>query len=352
MTLALITAALLAASAHAVDYLPGWSYADFLDGTSMVGVDGWQAGYAEDRWYGWRGSTGAWVYSTSDDSGGGWGSGGPRDNWLVNGGRQFGDARFTGSVYSTDDDAMGIVINHSEDGYYLFFMVGYRSSPGSSNGSYGTHPFAEDEAFFSGIAKVTGNRATILAEVSESFVYQHYHTVRFEHDDGRLVAQLWPEWNTNGSPYIEIEVTDSDPLPPGGVGFYAYNAGSAQGGAAWFSEFEVELVDQDEDGQADDEDNCETVANGDQADTDGDGIGDACDDDPVDPDTGDPEDPDDSGDPDDPEDSADPDDQELDTGLPVAGGGLVCGCAGRPAPAGTLLGILGLLGLAGARRRR
>ena len=78
-----------------------------------------------------------------------------------------------------------------------------------------------------------------------------------------------------------IGYTDSDPLPAGSIGFYAYNIGGIEDGDdyTFFGEVDVFAYDDDDDGVMDDEDNCEDVANEDQQDLDGDGIGSACDDD-------------------------------------------------------------------------
>ena len=349
MSFSLVLCALLSTPAQAADYIQAWSYDSFQDGSSMVDRDGWITGYHPDEWRGYRSDSGThWVYPTTDDPGrnydGIWGDGGAHDNWFVNSEHSFGDARMGSTIYSEDDDGLGLVLCHDGDSYYLFFMTGYRNSQGSSYGSYGSHPFGEDEDFFSAIVKVSGSSATILAHTDESYLRRTSQALRFEHDDGRLVAQLWAGSTTSGSPYLELTATDDNPLAPGNVGYYGWNTGGADGDFALFGGVTVHDVDEDEDGTADDDDNCEELANPNQTDTDGDGIGDACDDNPTDPD-----DPDDTGGPDDPDDTGEPDDAIPDTGLPAVGGGMICGCSGSTAPAGALLGLLGLLCV--ARRR-
>lgn len=350
-TLSLLPALFLASTALAVDYLPSWSYDGFKDDASMVGKDGWVGGYREDRWVGWQGSTGNWVYPTTDDTDEGtWGDGGAHDNWLVNDETLFADARMTTSYFSSDDDCAGLVLNHNDGAYYLFAMVGYRASMGSNRTSKGDHPFGGDSGFFSAIVKVKDGEATILAQVDESIVSQAYHGARFEHNDGRLVAQLWEEWNTEGEPYLEIVAQDPDPLPAGRVGFYAWNAGMDDGDSAWFTALQMDATDDDGDGVADDSDNCEQTSNPDQADSDGDGAGDGCDEAPTDPEDtgGTPVDPDDTGD-------APADSGATDTGVdgrPKVLGGTPCGCDGSTAGMGMGALLLALWGVAGRRRVR
>ena len=77
-----------------------------------------------------------------------------------------------------------------------------------------------------------------------------------------------------------LEAEDDGFTPDGDIGYYAYDAGgwSYYGETeTFFGNMTVYLMDDDEDGVADDSDNCEFEANPSQEDSDDDGIGDACD---------------------------------------------------------------------------
>ncbi len=331
-----------ATPAMAAEYIDAWSYDNYADGQSMVGRDGWETGYSADHWEGYVSNSSGRHYvmpSTDDSDSGSFGDGGPHDNWLVNGENAFGDAGLYALMYSEDDDTLAFVLCHQDArNYYLFAMAGYRYSDDSSWTSEGSSPFYDQDVYRSAIVKIHDGVANVLAETDHSYVRETMQVVQFEHEDGALVARIWTDTEASGPPRFELEATDDDPLEPGHVGFYAWNAGSADWDDSYFGPIEVYQVDQDEDGVADDEDNCEDAANEGQVDSDGDGLGDACDDDPLDPvDTDVPDDTDGIPDID-------------DSGRPIVGGGVVCGCAGAGGAAALLPFLLGLIGV--ARRRR
>jgi MYXO-CTERM domain-containing protein len=165
-------------------------------------------------------------------------------------------------------------------------------------------------------------------------------------NDGEIIASV------DGKEVAKV--TDPSPLPAGQVGFYAYDAGGTGGDDtdAGATAITASLSDDDDDGVADDADNCETVKNPDQADKDKDGLGDACDE-PVDTGT-----PDDTGATDDTGTSGD-DTSSTGDDTGTTGddsGGLVrpdqvvlrpgCACSSAEAPSawwGLVLGALALL---------
>ena len=347
--LVLLPLLVIATPAMAVEYIDAWSYDSFASGQSMVGRDGWETGYDADRWEGYESSSSGRRYvlpSTDDSDNGSFGDGGPHDNWLVNTENSFGDAGLYSYFYTEDDDTLGYVLCHQDArNFYLFAVAGYRYSEGSDWTSEGSSPFWDDNVLRAAIVKVTDGNAEVLAQVDEGYLRQTVQAVQFEHEDGVLVARMWAGSEPTGQPFVEVEAQDDSPLDPGHVGYFAWNSGSDDRYSLYLGGVEVYQVDQDEDGWADDDDNCEDVANEDQTDSDGDNVGDACDDDPVD--TGAP--PDDTGDgPDNPDDTGD---SPADTGRPVVGGGMVCGCAGAGAGGAAALAPL-LLGLMGVVRRR
>ncbi len=267
--------ALVNCVAQAQDELDYWSYESFPEGSELDGTEGWSTGYDEDPWYGAQDSDGnGYALPLTDDSGGSWGDGGPHDNWLVHTEPLLDDGVVEALFYSGDDDTVGLVMHHDGAGtYYLLMVTGTSDSEGSS-------PFATEE-LATRIVKVEDGDATVLAEAARGYEQDELSAWQLSFEDGALQASMWFQDACDGDPDVTITAVDSEPLPAGGVGFYAYDAGYASywdEGLVYFGAISARQFDEDSDGVADDEDNCESTENADQDDGDGDGIGDACDD--------------------------------------------------------------------------
>lgn len=264
-------------SAQAQAVIPVWDYMEYPEDTELDGVDDWHSGYAADPWYGYRSDNTGNHYALpmTDDSGGDFGSGDAADNWLVNTKVSVEDGLATSIFYTEDDDAIGIVFGHQDaENYYVFMMIG----TGRSNGS---NPLGDD-GVYSALVKISGGRAQVLAESEDSFETETLQRWELGVNDGVVAANVWDSEDGDGQPYIQLEATDPEPIGAGAAGFYAYNAGYDGGGGntyVFMGGIEVYGFDDDSDGVADDEDNCEFEPNEDQADADSDGVGSACDDD-------------------------------------------------------------------------
>ncbi|MDP6933086.1 MAG: hypothetical protein QGG40_09225, partial [Myxococcota bacterium] len=90
------------ALAQDADAVLNWSYEEYDAGNSVVGDDGWERGYSEDRWR--ASGTGEYVMSTSDENGGSFGSEEAADNWLVNSKVNVENGMVVASFYTEDDD--------------------------------------------------------------------------------------------------------------------------------------------------------------------------------------------------------------------------------------------------------
>ena len=306
----------LLTSLVAAETLEAWAIDDFGDeGEYLAGTDGWSNGYSDDPWW-VTGSLNAASATDDNVDSDQYGRGSPNDNWLVRG-ESIQDGLVVAEIFSLDDDTIGIVSHCNEDdSFYLLFYT-ENSAP---------QPIGLIDERLLVLMKVADGEAEVLDTSGEVRLEDSVAELALQVDDGQITAWF------NGDEVFSV--TDDEPLPAGTSGLYAYDAGwdseRAYSGATWI---EVFWLDADDDGVADDADNCEEIANEDQADVDGDGLGDACDE-PVD-DSGDPSDPDGQG--------ADPA-----GGVQLSSGG--CGCASG-GPAG-LAGVLGLAGLVLLARRR
>ena len=317
------------ASAGEVD---AWRVADFGNAGDMAGSDGWRGGYSEDPWYAWRGA----AYSVTDDrvhgEFPGYGEGTEADNWLIRGAAVAqGIVRLNWGT--DDDDTIGLVSNHNGSGDFYMLIYSEQSVP---------PPLSEtDDQPELLLYRVKDGSAKVLKRVRSSYAKES-NVLSLEVDDGILTASL------NGDTFFAVE--DTAPLGAGKAGMYAYNSGEDGGNSSsycWINSIDVSYVDEDDDGIPDDSDNCEAVANPDQADWNDNGVGDAC---------GDSE-PQDTGEP---TDTAQPDTGSSDTDIPggVTGNieleAMSCGCASQPGSVqgrSRLGGLLLLLGLTVRRRR-
>jgi hypothetical protein len=268
---------LLAGLAHAESYIDLYSVGSFPDDAHLSDSDDWDNGYHEDDWH----SESDWVCSTSDDDDDDWGSGGATDNWLVKEDVFAEDMWMSAWMWTQDDDTMALIFHQESPAtFYAITAVGNSSAGGHSN------PFGFDSRTVA-LVKVDDGYVTVLASDPTAVPRDTNIYVAAGHNDGMVWAKLWttePDLNSEAD-WVDadwsLSGTDSSALMGGGrMGYYAYDAG----GMGWdstetcFGPMDVWLVDEDDDGVADDNDNCEFVSNPDQADADEDGQGDACED--------------------------------------------------------------------------
>lgn len=247
--------AVIASVAGAAD-LEVWRRDTFGDAVPLAGTDGWINGYDGDQWF----SDGD-AFTNSDDEVlfvDTFGTGTAMDNWLVRG-TPVAEGAVVVRFDTDDDDTMGLVFAHN--GNATFYLVGFseQSAPPPID------VVSDPTVFF---LKVRAGAVEVEEQVAVS---NDTRTLGFSIDDGVI------EVRADG--VVVLSASDADPLPAGVAGVYAYGSGNEHlltlNTNAWFSSIVVFAKDEDDDGIADDLDNCEEVAN-DQADTDGDGIGDAC----------------------------------------------------------------------------
>lgn len=263
MFVALLTATALAGTIEA------WTAADFPDEEYLAGWQDWESGWEEDPWVGieYEGTNYATMIYDADDDGG-FGDGGAHDNYLWNPVELVRQGEFATGAYVDDDDGYGLVFGVSDDGYYLALFCGV------DGGDASTCPTDDMEVPGAAILRVQGRDVEMLDDVDRS-LEEGDNEVVVSMNDGVLTVSF-------GRSELTTEVGEDFELT--GVGFYGYNQGIYEtngqydGSSAYYHDASVSFQDDDDDGVPDDTDNCEKVANADQADADGDGLGTACDD--------------------------------------------------------------------------
>jgi hypothetical protein len=280
--------------------IENWSRDTFPDG-DIAGTDGWSGGYRSDAWRASR--NGGQLWSNTDDSiqsstGNRYGSGWAADNWLIRG-DALRDGGVVAAVGNGDDDGVGLVIAHNgQDTFYLAVHSSDSCPP----------PIYDTPNSRIYLIRVANGEAEEISDSRVDSLGRNPSTIILERNDQTVRVAFEGE--------VVIEWTDPNPLPPGQAGVYSYNSGYTGDSdeTSFFEGIGVFLQDEDDDGIADDIDNCEEVSNPGQVDLDGDGIGVACDDTPGDP----PDDTDVLVDDTDP--SADPDPNPSEGNIPGQGG--------------------------------
>ena len=315
---------LLLMSLAQADVIEAWEREEFGQGYPLDGHDGWSAGWSQDTWRAVNDNARSMTDENANQNGfPGYGGGTAADNWLVR-----GESIRQGVTWiefsNEDDDAFGLVSNHSGNSFYLVYASADDAPP----------PHWDDltEAGIV-LVRVSDGLPEVLAQRNVSFEGKSQHTLELVVDNEDLVVLF--------DDAFELTARDPQPLGAGQSGFHAYNCGTNSSPCEGQA-ISVGYVDEDGDGIADDEDNCEFVANEDQDDSDDDGEGDACDDDWEPEDTGE-ETGTDTGSPEDTGTGGDGS-TNLDAVTP-------CGCTGTGGPA-LPLAWLGLVAGLLFRRRR
>jgi len=238
--------------------IPVWEVENFGRNDVMVPNKGWTGGYRADSWYARDGR----AYPLTDDNINdvnfrAYGQGLASDNWLIRD-ADLEDVLVSVDWYTEDDDTIGLVTHNDGNGAaYILFVSEDSAPPPITSVSRGTLV----------LLRVERDGGVELG--SRNVNMETYNSLSLEVDDGRLTAFF--------DDREAFSVTDGDPLPAGQAGMYSYDAGDGDDSDVAATGIWVDALDGDDDGVADDDDNCEDDANRGQEDRDGDGVGDACD---------------------------------------------------------------------------
>ncbi|MEQ1503167.1 MAG: MopE-related protein, partial [Myxococcota bacterium] len=221
------------------------SFSDNFDAyttNAFSGTAGWVSGTASDTW---STSVGDGVYPLSDESTGTWGTGSYVDNHLVYTLDTWSDATIDTTVFSNDDDSVGIVFRYqNEDNFYVAFLT----REGAPHTGVGT-PRQSYQG--SKLFKIVNGSATQLATSNITYTLGVEYELRIVAVGTSL--EVWFDDDRNGTfdANDRIMTAVDSAFSSGQVGVYCYDHGGSGGDSCRYDDFSVSIADDDGDGHGD-----------------------------------------------------------------------------------------------------